>query len=263
MKISFVIIEYHSMNDIIKCTKMIYEQLKNCSYEIIVSSNSQYTESEQNTIIQNNGDLKKWVFNPINGGFAYAMNKGLEISSGDILVIMNPDVLLIEGIPEMIKFFEANPTVGAIAPKIIDDNGCVQDSYRNYLTLSSFVCRHLKRFSHKKEIVFENEFDNSLIQTVDWVIGAFIMVKRQVYEKTNGLDSNYFLYCEDMDWCTRIREIGYEIVYYPKAIINYTGSRSARKSLKYAIIFMKSLNRYWRKFGYFNIKIKQEKKIYS
>ena len=163
----------------------------------------------------------------------------------------------------MIRFFEKNKSIGAIAPQIIDDDDLVQDSFRNYLTLSSFICRHVKRLFARKEIILEDNLNHSLTQTVDWVIGAFIMVKREVYEKTKGLDSGYFLYCEDMDWCTRIREVGYEIVFYPKALIKYTGSRSARKSLKYSIFFLSSLFRYWKKFGFFSVKIKREKKIYS
>ncbi len=78
------------------------------------------------------------------------------------------------------------------------------------------------------------------IQTVDWIIGAFIMVSRKAYEATGGLDDNFFMYTEDLDWCTRIRQQGFEIVYYPFTRITYKGTRRARNSFKYARIFIES-----------------------
>jgi GT2 family glycosyltransferase len=77
------------------------------------------------------------------------------------------------------------------------------------------------------------------------------MVKNDVYKATKGLDEGYFLYVEDMDWCTRIRKNGYEIVYFPNAVIEYAGTRAARNSIKYAKVFINSMFRYWKKFGFF------------
>ena len=76
------------------------------------------------------------------------------------------------------------------------------------------------------------------------------MVSKKAYELTQGMSEDYFMYAEDLDWCTRIRKKGLEIVYYPNAIIEYKGTRSARKSKKYAKIFLKSHITYWKKFGF-------------
>ena len=59
------------------------------------------------------------------------------------------------------------------------------------------------------------------------------------------------MYAEDMDWCTRIRLAGWEVVYYPKVKIQYKGTRSARKNTGSAKIFLNSLKTYWKKFGFF------------
>ena len=79
---------------------------------------------------------------------------------------------------------------------------------------------------------------------------SFMMMPRQAYEVVKGLDEYYFLYCEDMDFCKRIQLEGFSVVYYPESEIEYEGTRSARRSLKYACIFFKSLLRYWTKFGF-------------
>ena len=117
------------------------------------------------------------------------------------------------------------------------------------MTLPRFIWRQIKRIFLRKDSVLQPHFDYSKIQTVDWLIGAFILVSRTAYKATGGLNSNFFMYAEDIDWCTRIRECGYEIVYFPKVQIKYKGSRSARNSSKYAKIFLKSHIGYWRKYG--------------
>lgn len=57
------------------------------------------------------------------------------------------------------------------------------------------------------------------------------------------------MYCEDMDWCKRAHLAGYDVVYFPECVVEYKGTRAARRSLKYAKIHIQSLLTYWRKFG--------------
>ena len=241
--------------------KIINETLK-CEFEIIISSNSKYSAFKQKEILQA-FPACKWNFNEFNGGFAYAMNKGLEIAIGEYLIIMNPDCKIIQGIDKMINFLYKYPNIGAIGPKIIDNNGHLQDTCRYYVSFPSFIYRQLKRIITHKESVLNSNFNYDNIQTVDWIIGAFIMVSRKAYEITKGMSEDYFMYAEDLDWCTRIRKSGLEIVYYPKALVEYKGTRSARKSKKYATIFLKSHLTYWRKFGFFFGYPKRKKIIFK
>ena len=245
MKLSIVIIEYNSIDDIRVFEDYIKHNFHGMEYELIVSSNSQYGVDEQERIKNQFPDLK-WSFNERNGGFAYGMNRGLELAQGEFLMIANPDLKLKNGLPEAIDFLQIHPEVGAIGPLTKDEDGVAQDSARSYLTLSSWVFRQCRRLVGKEE-----RFDYSRIQTVDWVIGACILMSREAYTLTGGLDEQYFLYAEDLDLCTRIRQSGLEVVFYPKMEIEYKGTRSARHSKKYAKIFMQSLWYYWKKFGFF------------
>lgn len=243
MKISFIIVEYYSIDDILACIDSITETRVGLEYEIIISSNSTYSLEKQ-LEIQKNIYSPKWVFNDKNGGFAYAMNRGLEKAIGDVLIIMNPDVRIKEGLFDMLSYFQSHLRVGIIAPKIVNVNGKIQDSFRTFITPWNFLYRHLSRFLGRKSCIEVKEE----AQEVDWVIGAFMMTSRSAYERVGGLDDKYFMYCEDMDWCKRMHLQGYSVVYYPQAAIEYEGTRSARHSWKYAWIFLKSLFRYWTKF---------------
>ncbi len=253
--ISVIIVEYNSLNEIELALESIRKVSSDLKYnlEIIISSNSLYNQKKQL-------EIKKiytncvWLFNIKNGGFACAINQGLNIASGDSIIISNPDVVWEKGISDMLSFFYKYSEVGAIAPAILSNNYVRQDSFRSYITPFRFIVRHLRRC-----MCSSNSVENvSFPRTVDWVIGAFIVIKREAFIKVGLLDENYFLYCEDMDWCTRIRKAGFEIVYYPEAGVIYEGTRSARKSLRFTRIFLKSLFYYWSKFGLINTKPKRK-----
>lgn len=248
--ISFVIIEFHSIEDIKACIASIRTGCENIPYEIIVSSNSCYPLETRRTLEHDFSGIR-WSFNKKNGGFAYAMNQGLKIAHGKYLTIINPDVRIKKGLTSMIEFMQSHPSVGAIAPLIVNDEEQIQDSARPYVSVQSYIWRCIKRIIGHKSAILDRNIDYAQVQTVDWVIGAFIMVRKGVYEKTNGLDEYYFMYAEDLDWCTRIRTLGYEVVYFPLSKVEYEGSRSARHSFKYAKIFFRSHLHYWNKYGFF------------
>ena len=260
MKISIVIVEFNSLDELKRCAESLQ---KGFSYEVelIASSNSCYSKPKQ-VEVQTLFPQFKWSFNEKNGGFAYAMNQGLKLATGDYLIIANPDCVFIDKLDEMVTFLHFHPEVGAIAPKIIEECGQVQDSCRHYISVQSFIWRQIRRKLTGKEVLLNSGVDYSKAQTVDWVIGAFIMVSRAVYEKTGGLSDDYFMYAEDMDWCTRIRLAGWEVVYYPKVKIQYKGTRSARKHTRSAKIFLNSLTTYWKKFGFFWGYPKRKKMVY-
>lgn len=260
MNISIVIVEYNSLYELQRCAETLQ---KGFSYEVelIASSNSCYPKDKQEEV-QSQFPQFKWSFNEKNGGFAYAMNQGLKLATGDFLIIANPDCVFIDKLDEMVDFLQQHPKVGAIAPQIVDEQGQIQDTCRHYISVQSFLGRQVRRKVTGKEVMLNPRVDYSKVQTVDWVIGAFIMVSRPVYEKTGGLSDDYFMYVEDMDWCTRIRLAGWEVVYYPKVKIQYKGTRSARKNTGSAKIFLKSLKTYWKKFGFFGGYPKRKEMVY-
>lgn len=248
--ISFIVIEYNSIEEILKCANQICECCRAIDYELIISSNSLYSAEKQKQLEQD-FPTAIWSFNERNGGFAYGMNQGLAMAKGEYLVIMNPDVQIFGEITTLASFLADHPQVGAVAPQIIGHNGEIQDSCRSFVTPARFFSRQLRRLFTKEVSVRSRDVDYGQIQTVDSVIGAFIMISHKMYDIVGGLDEGYFMYAEDIDWCTRIWQAGYQVVYNPKVQVIYEGSRRARTTWKYAKIFIESHLRYWRKFGFF------------
>lgn len=253
--ISFVIIEYHCIEDVKRCVNSIHEKCKDISYEIIVSSNSTYPPEEQNAILKEFQGVR-WIFNKENYGFAKAMNIGISNTSGNSIVIINPDVRLLESLISAYNYLMNNKDVGMIGPKIVDRYENIQDSCRNFVTPEKFFVRVSKRIYSQRDVLLRSNFDYSKIQPVDWVIGAFMMVKRETIKKVGLLDEEYFLYVEDMDWCKRFWDCGLKVVYYPNLVIEYKGDRKSMSPLisrkwanKYTLYHLRSYLRFLRKHG--------------
>lgn len=246
--LSIIIVEYNSVDEICQCVNRIFKALS-VPVEIVVSSNSCYAQEERERLRILDSRVT-WLFNARNGGFAYAMNEGLKVASGDYMVIMNSDCSINFDLSEMVAFMNQHDEIGAVGPCIHDAEGNLQDTARPYVSLPRFLWRQAKRMLLHKTSILNSEMDYTKTQTVDWVIGAFIMVSRKAYELTGGLDDRFFMYAEDLDWCTRIRMKGLEIVYYAKSDITYKGTRRARSNKKYAKIFLRSHLIYWHKYGF-------------
>jgi N-acetylglucosaminyl-diphospho-decaprenol L-rhamnosyltransferase len=248
--VSVVIIEFFSLDELEESINSIRSTLGGIEHEIIITSNSCYDTKTRESAIIKFPDVV-FSFNEKNGGFAYGMNRGIEKAHGRFLVIANSDSVVQSGFSELISFLQNHPEIGAAGPQIINSEGIVQDSFRKYVSVPRFLIRHLKRM-FRDIPVLESGIDQSLAQTVDWISGGFMAITRQAFEATNGLDEGYFLYAEDVDWCTRIRVAGYEIAYYPSMKVVFTGSRSARNLNKFTLVFIKSHLRFWFKFGFFS-----------
>ncbi len=249
--ISFVIIEYHCLEDLKKCINSILGKCKDISCQIVISSNSLYSMGKREEIL---GDIRgvKWIFNEENLGFSRSINVGLSNTSGKSVVVMNPDVKILNGgILSAYKYLMTQPDVGVIGPKIVDKDGNIQDSCRKFMKPSDLFARLLKRLFLKKDVLISSQFNYSKIQSVDWVIGAFMMAKREAIEKVGLLDERFFLYVEDMDWCKRFWDSGLKVVYYPGLVVEYKGDRKSISSLmswsfinKYFIYHISSYTKY-------------------
>lgn len=255
--ISFILIEYHSLDDLPAAFDAIRAASGGLDSEIIVSSNSSYPEMEQ-LRLRSDFPGVAWVFNSGNGGFAAGMNAGIRASKGDWVVLSNPDARIQRGsFAAAIAWFAAHPKVAVIGPRIIGPDGTVQDSCRRFMTMPRFVARQLRRLFTRRLVLHELCAEALQSQAVDWVIGGFMMIRRDALSIVGLLDDGYFLYVEDMDWCKRFWDAGFEVWYYPDLAVCYAGDRKSTASItnpgrfKYAWWHLKSYMRFLRKHGLF------------
>ena len=237
--VSFVIIEYHCLNNLPHCIEAIRTNCIDINFEIIISSNSCYNTIKKKNIRDRYKNLI-WIFNSKNLGFASAMNKGIKRAYGDVIILQNSDSIIKNNkLSVAIDILKKYPKIGLIGPKIINKNNTIQDSCRNFLTPSRFFARLINRFFIHKDMRLATCI-NEKSNYVDWVIGAFLIIPKRTIANIGMLNENYFLYVEDMDYCLRIWKKGMSVFYYHELEITFEGDRKSATKIKYTFMHIKN-----------------------
>jgi N-acetylglucosaminyl-diphospho-decaprenol L-rhamnosyltransferase len=167
-----------------------------------------------------------------NRGFAHACNAGWRRGDAPHVLFLNPDATIDEqAVRHLVQTAELGQEIGATAPRIVDDEGALDFSMRHFPRLRTtfaqalFLHRVLPRADWSDELIRDPEAYASPASP-DWVSGACVLVKRPVLEQLDGLDEGFFMYCEDIDLCRRIRDLSLEIRFDPAAIAVHEGGGS-------------------------------------
>jgi len=244
--LSVIIVNYNVKELLENCINSILAASTKIKTEIIVVDNNSFDGSVE--YLQNKfSHLQnfKIISNKINLGFSKANNQGVKIASGKYVLILNPDTLLKEDtLEKTIGFYEKNNNAGAVTCKLILPNGKLDLACRrSFPTPSVAVFRILglsKIFPKSKtfgkyNLTYLNE--NSTYE-VDSVVGAFMLIKKEIYDKINGFDEEYFMYGEDLDLCYRLKKAGHKNYYFHEtSIIHYKGESTKKSSISYVSNF--------------------------
>lgn len=170
------------------------------------------------------------ISNTQNRGFAAACNQGIEVAKADNLLFLNPDCTFVPGtLAELLLHLRADPKVGMAGGLLVNPDGTEQGGGRRAVPTPwrSFVRAFgLSKFSHRWPKLF---FDFHLHRQplpdgsieVEAISGACMLVKREVLVQVGHWDEAYFLHCEDLDWCMRIRLGGWKVLFVPSAKITH------------------------------------------
>jgi len=223
-----IIITHHKTPELLYlCLKSIKETVRNTKYEIIV------VDSEANKEI-NLPEIKVIPFKK-NLGYSKIVNTGLKKATGDYVLIINADIIVLKNaVSQMLKFMKRNPDVGAIGPQLLDFTNNIQISCFSKPSLKAVIVRRtfLGKTKWGKKILNKftiKDWDRKSKREVDWVQGSAIMVRKKVLGKVGLLDERFFMYFEDADWCRRFWQNGYKVVYLPDAKMAHYYHRASKK----------------------------------
>ncbi len=252
--LDIVIVNYNSTNLLINCLGSIKKSLNGIDAKIFVQDNASTDGIDRIASKFPEVILTK---NYQNLGFAKAVNQGLKQGTGDYVILVNPDTHVIDGLFEKcLAFMRDNPDVGLMGPKILDIDGRLQNSARSFPTsLTAIFGRSslLSKWFPKNPITSRNllslRSDGRTPMEVDWVSGACMMVRRKAILDTGLLDERFFMYWEDADWCRRMWQNGWKVVYFPgPSIVHYIGGSSESNILRSVTEFHKSVYRFFEKY---------------
>ena len=218
MQLSIIIVNYNSKTLIEQCIVSIQHACGSIENEIIVVDNDS-SDGSKEYLPSKFPDLK-FILNHENAGFARACNQGFKISSGRYVLFLNPDTILAgHCLDDCISFFETHPDAGAVGVRMTDiRNRFLKESKRGAPTPSAsfyklFGLAAIFPGSKTFSKYYEGHLAEKENNPVDVLSGAFMMTRREVFEKVNGFDERFFMYAEDIDLSMRIIEEGYKNYY--------------------------------------------------
>ena len=177
----------------------------------------------------------KIFINQNNLGFAKANNIAMRVSKGEYILLLNSDTVVKDDcLGKCISQMDKNPRLGALGCKVVLPDGSLDHACkRGFPTPKASLYYLLKLY--KKNPIKYGLYDALHLQVdetgeVDCLMGAFMLMPKDVLNKVGLLDEDFFMYGEDIDLCYRIKESGYQILYYPSAqIIHHKGGSSKKE----------------------------------
>ena len=243
MKLSVVILNYNVRYFLELCLKSVNEAIKNLEAEIIVVDNN--SEDESCEMIRKNFPNVILIENKENFGFSKGNNIGVAKSKGEYICILNPDTVVPEDIFESLLDFISNKTnAGIVGCKLINGRGdFLPESKRNI----PFVKVAFKKMLGNPKEYYGNHLDENETGKVDVLVGAFMLIKREVYQGVGGFDEDYFMYGEDIDLSYKVIKAGYDNYYYGVSkVIHFKGESTLRDQL-YAKRFYGAMQIFYKK----------------
>jgi len=251
--LSIIIVSWNVRELLRRCLASIYAGWPaERPLEVIVVDNASSDGSVE--MVRREFPQVQLIANQDNRGFTRANNQGIAASRGRYVLLLNPDTeVLDDALTVMVAYMEAHPKVGVVGPKLLYPDGSVQSSRRRFPTLATAFLEStiLHQWfpdnpAARRYHVLDQPDDR--VQPVDWVVGACLMVRRQAIEAAGLLDEGFFMYSEELDWCRRIKERGWEVVYLPDARVVHHGGKSSEQVVPARHLhFQRSKVRYFRK----------------
>lgn len=265
--LSIIIVSWNTRDLLRRCLQSIEANKGETAVEIIVVDNASHdgtpdmlrAEFPQVQLIESGANL----------GFSAGNNVGLAAAQGDYLLLLNPDTEIVgDALQRLIATLAENPFAGVVAPRLHYGDGSPQITRHRFpllwtlatasTPLAPLFAPLLNRFyyqtNHNKGLGFDNlpapihsgdAMDSRHSQPTDWLTGAALLLKREVYQRVGGFDEQFFMYFEETDWQRRIKAAGWTILYDPAAlIIHHEAQSSGQVGGKRDFIFNRSRLRY-------------------
>jgi GT2 family glycosyltransferase len=240
VKLLIVIVNYRSADLTIDCLRSLQPELVGLSGARVVITDNQSPDdsiARLSTAVQKNG-WETWANMlplPRNGGFAYGNNGAIRpiLESGDkpqYILLLNPDTIVRTGaIDALVKFMESNPKVGIAGSRLEDPDGTPQRSAFRFHSLPGEFERGV-RLGLITRLLSKSVIAPPVPETAercDWIAGASMIVRREVFESAGLMDEKYFMYFEEVDFCLQARRAGWTCWYVPASrVVHLVGAVS-------------------------------------
>ncbi|MBI5222753.1 MAG: glycosyltransferase family 2 protein [Candidatus Magasanikbacteria bacterium] len=241
--INIVLLNYLCKNDIIRAVDSLVRDIADCPYSarITVTDNSENRDGLKEELkAKFSMPFVKYINCGGNIGFGKGNTVGFKDTPARYYFALNRDTIIPENsrvIERLIKYMDDHPRIGCIGPKLVNLDGSLQYSCYRF-DLPSILIKPLKQISfdrkykwvkkHADKLIMK-DFDHNETRPVDWVLGAALVVRKEVVDRIGWFDDRYFMYIEDCDWCHTMWEHGWPVYYVHDIVIKHMHARESAK----------------------------------
>ena len=238
MKLSVIIVSYNVRYYLEQCLVSVFRATKDIDTEVFVVDNN----SEDNTVEflhERFGNRIHLIDSNHNLGFARANNKAIRQSTGEYVLLLNPDTVVGENaVKAVLDFMDEHPKAGGAGVKMFNGDGTVAPESRRGLPTPWVSLMKMCGFSRR---YYMSDLSWDEPGQIEVISGAFFMVRKTVLEEVGLLDKDFFMYGEDIDLSYRILQAGYENWYVPANILHYKGESTQKTSYRYVHVFYQAM----------------------
>ena len=247
MDVSVVIVNYNVRYFLEQCILSIQAASKKITTEIIVVDNNSSDES-CHLLIEKYPDVVL-IQNKENLGFSKANNQGVKIATGDYILILNPDTIVAEDtLEKIITYARSKQNLGVLGVKLIDGSGdFAPESKRGIPTPNASFNKLFGVSSKRTGKYYATHLDENESGIIKVASGAFMFIKRTVYNEVKGFNEDYFMYGEDIDLSMKLLNNGYQNYYYADTQIIHFKGESTTKDVKYLNYFHDAMRIFYKK----------------
>lgn len=257
IKLDIIIVNWNSGRQLYNCLASIEKAKKHnfiLSKVYVIDNNSEDSSLENINLL----DIPlKLIRNNINKGFGAACNQGAVISDSDYILFLNPDTVLYnDSLVKPLEFLnkKENSNIGVCGVKLINENHVIQKSCCTFPTVKHFINHSTglnKIFPEKFPTYFMSYWNHDENKEVDHLIGAFYLIRSQIFKRIGGFDERFFVYLEDLDLSYRVNNLGYRTMYLSDAEAFHKGGGTSEQ-VKALRLFYSLRSRIQYAFKHFN-----------
>lgn len=236
LPLSVVVVSWNTKALLRRCLASVGRFLSGVPHEVLVVDNASHDRSAE--MVAEEFPHARLFRNSENLGFGAANNQAMAEARAEFFLLLNSDAeLLDDGMARLLQRIRARPEVGVAGLRILRPDGRVQASARRFpslrrLCIAGFWLNRVLPQTVVEDLLLAHYWDHGAEREVDWVIGACMLVRREIFRETSGFDPAMFLYGEEVEWCRRIRERGWKVLFSPVGSVLHLEHQSADQLLR-------------------------------
>lgn len=223
MDLSVIIVNYRMRGMLAQCLRGIERLHLSITHEVIVVDNASRDGSIE--MVRERFPSVRLIANARNKGLAVANNLGIRAASGTYLLLLNPDIAVLDGsIEVLVHFLASHDDVGLVGPRLLNPDRTTQAACYRFPTPWIPIFRRtpfgrLPAARRKLRHYLMLDWDHRTNRPVDWVLGAAMLIKRRALDDVGLMDERFFLYFEDVDLCRRMWRANWKVLYVADAVM--------------------------------------------